>query len=70
LEHEVRIVLFSDLSDELHGFPVLQEPVVLYARTHRDAEEPQVGQLCSSITLLATDFFELNSESEANSLSA
>ena len=58
--------LFGTRRTDFKGFLVLHEPTsVIYARTHRDAEAPQAGQLCSSMTV-----FELNSESEANSLSA
>lgn len=39
---------------------------IRYAGTHRDADEPRAGQLCSSMTVP----FEFDSESEVSRLSA
>jgi hypothetical protein len=52
-------------------FLVLHEPTsVSYERAHRDAEEPHAGQLCTSMIVLPTAPSDLDSESEASSLSA
>ena len=49
---------------------VSESTSVSYARTHRDAEEPHAGQLYSSMIVLPAAPSELDSESEASSLSA